>query len=130
MNGSVWAEAGLSGHSATDNVADESSIDDKHPMKHLISRYRAYLIGKATLRSGLGLVNEAGYQGSLWLVLPLAVAGVCWLTGASLSLQHLTIGLAVTVAVIGYAVVVWEFFVVPLRNDVRRAQGKSPDELE
>lgn len=99
-------------------------------MKHLISRYRAYLIGKATPRSGLGLVNEAGYQGSLWLVFPLTVAGVCWLTGASPPIQHLTIGPALVVAVIGYGVVVWEFFVVPLRNDVRRAQGKGPDELD
>lgn len=99
-------------------------------MANLISRYRAYLIDRATPRSGLGLVNEAGYQGAIWLLLPLTVASGCWLIGASSQIQHLLIGPAAVLSVIGYCVVFWEFFVVPLRNDVRRAQGKSPDELD
>jgi len=64
------------------------------------------------------------------MLLPLVAAGTCWLAGSSEAVERWTVGPAAVLAAIGYGLIVWEFYVVPVRNDVRRAQGKSQDELD
>lgn len=78
----------------------------------------------------MGLVHEASYHGVPWLLIPLAVGAIGWLAGVSEAVQRWRMAAAVFLAVAGYSLVFWEFFVVPVRNDIKRARGKSNDQLD
>ena len=99
-------------------------------MLQFIKRYRAYLIRRAELCSGAGLISEARCQGVPWLALPLPVWALCWLVGAPRPVERWALGLAIAMTLVGYSLVLWEFFVIPVRNDFRRARGRSEDELD
>lgn len=99
-------------------------------MLRLITRYRAYLIGKALPLSGAASSLEARAQLIPWMLIPLIVAGLCWLLGASEHLKSWAVGLSCALAFGGFSVVFWEFIIVPLKNDVKRAIGRPDSDLD
>jgi hypothetical protein len=99
-------------------------------MWRLITRYRAYLISKALPLSGVALSMEARAQVIPWMFIPLIVMGLCWVFDASERFKSWAIGSSCALAVGGFSIVFWEFFVVPLKNDVKRGLGKPDSDLD
>jgi hypothetical protein len=99
-------------------------------MWKLITRYRAYLIGKALPLNNALLSFETRTQMIPWMLIPLIVLGLCWMLGASEQVKNWALGLSCVVALGGVSIVLWELFIVPLKNDVKRALGKPESDLD
>jgi hypothetical protein len=94
-------------------------------MNNPISRYRAYLKRKSFPLDGLALINEMRWQLIPWLVPPVAALGICKLIGVSGDVEKWTMRASLALSTVGFILVIWEFFLCPLRNDLVEARERA-----
>ena len=94
-------------------------------MRNPWSRYRAYLKRKAFPLDGLALVTEMRTQLLPSVLPPFAVLGVCRLLGASDGVERWLMLGSLCMSTAAFVLVVWEFFLSPLRDDFVEARARA-----
>ncbi|MBV1691887.1 hypothetical protein KRR38_30535 [Novosphingobium sp. G106] len=94
-------------------------------MSNPVSRYRAYLKRKSAPLDGLALVSEMRWQLIAWLIPPIAALSICKLLGTSLVVETWAMRLSLCLSAAGFALVAWEFFLSPLRDDFMDARERA-----
>jgi hypothetical protein len=94
-------------------------------MANPLSSYRDHLKRTASPLDGLALVNEMRWQLLPWLLPPIAVLGITKLLHASVVTETWLMRGSLCLSTVGFALVAWEFFLSPLRNDFRDARERA-----
>jgi len=94
-------------------------------MWSLFHRYRSYLRRKALPLDGLALINEMRWQLIPWVALPIVSLGICKILGISGAAETWSVGPFLCLSIVGFALVSWEFFLSPLRNDFADAREQA-----
>ncbi len=109
-------------------IADMTASWNIQAMRNPISRYRAYLAQKALPLDGLALSMEAKTQLLPWFGLLLMPIVVCKATGAVESVFNWLLGLTAVISLVGASMVLWEFILIPIRDDYRGARNSRDRE--